>query len=390
MSRKEDHFISLPKVKIRWLFLLLIAPLFLAACAGGEASTSWPGLSAADGRVYVAYANQLIAVDGENGQQIWQYNGEGGEQFYAAPLVNDGRVIVGDYGTSGGIFSGGRLSVKIHAIEDADSNPPSTAWIAEDQVSGRIFASALQVDDRIFVGTGNNSFVALDANTGNLIWEVTTGNAIWSRPIFVDGTVFFSSLDKNVYALSADNGELIWSRTLPGASAGSPLYNEETNLLYLGSFSGDLIALDIANGEIVWETPAADWVWGTPTLSDGVIYYTDLSGFVYAVDAVTGDSIWAQSVQVPGSVDSAVLVVDDLIFVASGDEETLSGSLTALNKDGEMVWQESIPAQVQTPPVAIDGDPVIVYIPEDQPFEVARFDRTNGNVVWRFSPPVEQ
>lgn len=391
MSFNLENTIGLPKVKFRWLFLLLLLPLFLAACAGGEESTSWPGISASDGRVYVAYANQVIAIDGESGRQVWQYNGQAAsERFYAAPLVNDGRVILGDYGASGGIFSGGRLVVKIHALEDGDNNPPTVAWLAEEQVSGRIFAPVLQVEDRLFVGTGNNSFVALDANTGNLIWEITTGNAIWSRPAHVDGTIFFTSLDKNVYALSADDGSLVWSTTLEGASASSPLYNEETDMLYVSSFAGEVVALNRLDGEIVWRSPAEDWVWGTPAIDDGAVYFTDLSGFVYAVDATDGRSLWSQSVQVPGSVESAISVADGQLYVTSGDSETFSGTLTALNKDGEVIWQEAVQAPVQSPPVIVEGDPVIVYTPEDQPLEVARLDRSNGNIVWRFTPPVEE
>ncbi|MDJ0754038.1 MAG: PQQ-binding-like beta-propeller repeat protein [Ardenticatenaceae bacterium] len=379
-----------PSVKrLRW-FVLLILILFLTACSVTGVSESWPGITAEGSRVYVSNANQVVAIDGQSGEQVWQYNGQAAsENFYAPPLVEDGRVVLGDFGVSGGIFAGGRLLVKIHALVDGDQSPPQVDWIAEDQVSGRIFASALQVDDRIFLGTGDNKFVALDAATGEKIWEFATGNSVWDKPIHVDGILYFTSLDKNVYALAAEDGDLVWSASVSGASAGSPVLNESADLLYVGSFSGELLALNRADGSLAWEAPAEDWVWGTPLYHDGIVYYSDLSGNIYAVDGESGESVWNNSPEVPGSVESEILLIDDQLFVTSGDVDTGTGAITAFNLEGQELWQKDVDAEVQPPPVSMDGDPVIAFVPEDEPLQVVRYDAENGAILWRFTPPIE-
>lgn len=390
LSLLSSHHFQPSVKRLRW-FVLLILTLFLAACSARGVSESWPGITAEESRVYVSYANQVVSIDGESGEQVWQYNGQAAsENFYAPPLVEDGRVILGDFGVSGGIFAGGRLLVKIHALVDGDRSPPQVDWIAEDQVTGRIFASVLQVDDRIYLGTGDNKFVALDAFTGDKIWEFATGNSVWDKPIYVDGILYFTSLDKNVYALTADTGELVWSASVSGASAGSPVLNESADLLYVGSFSGQLLALNRADGSLAWDAPAEDWVWGTPLFHDGIVYYSDLSGNIYAVDGETGESVWNNPFQVPGSIESEILLIDDQLFVTSGDVETGTGALTAFNLDGQELWQEDVEAPVQPPPVSMDGDPVIAFVPEGEPLQVVRYGQEDGAVVWRFTPPVPE
>ena len=41
-------------------------------------------------------------------------------------------------------------------------------------------------------------------------WSFKTGGAVRSTPLFSDGRVFFGSADKNFYAIDSKNGDLIW------------------------------------------------------------------------------------------------------------------------------------------------------------------------------------
>ena len=42
---------------------------------------------------------------------------------------------------------------------------------------------------------------AVDATTGEKLWEVVTGDVITSSPAVVSGTVYISSHDGNLYAI---------------------------------------------------------------------------------------------------------------------------------------------------------------------------------------------
>jgi outer membrane protein assembly factor BamB len=38
--------------------------------------------------------------------------------------------------------------------------------------------------------------------------------------------------------------------------------------------------------------PTSGWVWGGPALKDGTLYFGDLNGTFYAMDAANGKVVW--------------------------------------------------------------------------------------------------
>ena len=52
------------------------------------------------------------------------------------------------------------------------------------------------------------------------------------------------------------------------------------------------------------------------TVANGVVYAASMSGFMYALDAATGATLW--SFQAPGSVNAAPSVVNGIVYWGSG------------------------------------------------------------------------
>ena len=52
-----------------------------------------------------------------------------------------------------------------------------------------------------------------------------------------------------------------------------------------GMLDNGLVAHAGRHGEVFWETPTDDGVFGTPVLKDGKIYLADLAGNIYCMDA---------------------------------------------------------------------------------------------------------
>ena len=102
------------KNKFLLVILTLIAlSLTLSACAGGQMQASgWPGISADGETAYVAFNQQVFAIDLANGLEKWSYPDEIDNQitFYAAPsLTKDGQLIVSE--------GGGKISVTLPPLE---------------------------------------------------------------------------------------------------------------------------------------------------------------------------------------------------------------------------------------------------------------------------------
>jgi outer membrane protein assembly factor BamB len=62
-------------------------------------------------------------------------------------------------------------------------------------------ASPTVVGDLVLVGDSVGTLHALDASSGDKLWEVQTGKGIVSTPVFAHGTAYVTSLDGSLYAI---------------------------------------------------------------------------------------------------------------------------------------------------------------------------------------------
>ena len=51
---------------------------------------------------------------------------------------------------------------------------------------------------------------AINANTGEKLWDFKTGGPVKSSVAIADGRVYFGSHDFHIYSLKAINGEKLW------------------------------------------------------------------------------------------------------------------------------------------------------------------------------------
>lgn len=383
------------------LIILVLAAIFLLQACGIEQTGNWPTISAKDSKVYVAYQQNVIALDVAEKSESWRFEGEGSVEFYAPPApANDiDTIYLADFGRSAGIFAGGGLIVSMYAIQDnpAGTPPtPPTLWTSpEDQLSGRIVSGLLIEEDTIYTGTSNNQIIAVNRNDGTLLWETPTENAIWGQPASLNGTIYVSSIDRNLYAVNKEDGSIKWTHTLNGAGAGSPVISADEKRVYAGSFGGEIIALDVEDGSDIWRAQAsnvdsagnAHWIWGAPVEIGDELIYGDLGGNVYAVNALTGEAIWDSKVE--GSIVGDILVSGQTILVGSGQEETLKGFLTAFTLDGEQIWQTETGANLQSSPVLVNNDSQVAAVfgsgENDIVLGVNVIDVEDGSIYWTWT-----
>lgn len=333
-------------------------------------------------RIYVAYGAGVLAYDVEARNTLWTFPAEAraGLSFYAAPSVQDGRIIVGDYGVAGGMFSP-TIRVSVYAV---DSNGNAIWPEANMDATASIVAPPLQVGEQVFVGTSDNKLLALNATTGQQEWAFETGHSIWGQPTYKDGTLYIASLDKSAYALNASDGSLKWKSDLSGALPSQVV--ADSSLIYISSFDRQVHALAMDSGEEQWTAPAADWVWGAPTLAGDKLFYGDIKGNLYAVSANSGEPVWQKTAV--GAIQATMVVVDNVVYVASGgNTETGQGSLAAYDADsGEILWQKETSGPLYTAPIIINDTLVVAVTGTTSTDLLIGFD-LDGNQLWTVPHP---
>ncbi len=386
------------KMPVKWpvLIILFSVAFILSACGTRVANSNWPGMTAGEnGVVYVAFGPGIVAVDLNEQKQLWVYRPQESNaslQFYAPPSFDQGQLVFGDYGASGGFISAS-VTVSVYALEELLSQNPVLAWSQSQVAQDRIIAQPLQLEDRVIVGTADNFVVALANQDGRPIWNdpFEAGHSIWGHPIEDDGVIFVPSLDKNVYALDAETGEEIWQSNVGGSVSDKLVMNGD--LIYVGSFDKQVHALDKATGASRWTAPAQAAVWGAPAYADGVVYFVDLDGNAFAVGAETGELRWERPVA--EYVVAATVVDDGVVYVAAAGDPDIApaerqGTLIALSADtGEELWQNQMPSPLFTTPVIVEDSIVVAMQNETGPLTLEIIDLSDPDRSWTFVPQVE-
>jgi outer membrane protein assembly factor BamB len=66
---------------------------------------------------------------------------------------------------------------------------------------------------------GGGSVYAVDANTGQQVWQALDGLGFSSSPVIAAGRLYITADDGNLYALDAVTGATLWSQLIYANSA---------------------------------------------------------------------------------------------------------------------------------------------------------------------------
>jgi outer membrane protein assembly factor BamB len=266
-------------------------------------------------------------------------------------------------------------------------------------------SSPLGVGELIFALTSNGvdeghvhvpapfapSFIALNKHTGELVWDSDLpGDQIlhgqWANPSYGEAggraQVIFPGGDGWVYALAPETGELIWKfdcnpkdsvwelggRGTRNNLVSTPVFHDGKVYIAVGQDpehgegEGHLYAIDASGkGDItetgrVWHFGGEDYnrTISTVAIDDGLLYAADLSGFVYCLDALTGEHHWTHDTL--AAIWGSPFVADGKVYIGDedGDVDVLKAGTTL-----EVLYETNMGSAVYTTPVARDG---VLYI----------------------------
>ncbi len=194
------------------------------------------------------------------------------------------------------VYSGVAIS-PASGIKTDYSWPQHYTVTAEDG-SQKDYTVIVSINQYLYAGSNDGYIYALDAATGTLKWKYATGGGVASSPTISNGVVYVGSGDGLVYAINASEGSLKWTYTPPPFNtAVHPVNSNPTvqqGLVYVNVY-GFLVAIDAMSGVQQWKQymgPYSDG--GSPTVINGVVYNANSSGSyaIQASDAGSGSLLW--------------------------------------------------------------------------------------------------
>jgi outer membrane protein assembly factor BamB len=187
-------------------------------------------------------------------------------------------------------------------------------------------------------------------------------------------------MDHHVYAINAQNGNLIWDEDLGAAVLDTPTETED--LIIVGTFSNQLVALDKARGAVVWSFDTEAWVWGNPLVLDGTAYFGDIDGNVYFVSVESGRES-KNPVDLESAITSSPVASEELIYFA-----TESGTLFARTpSDFGPGWKEDLGGGLFVKPIIQDER--IFFSVNSEEYQLLALETDTDDTIWEFTPTEE-
>ena len=235
--------------------------------------------------------------------------------------------------------------------------PLKQSWVTHKDHVG--LTSLVNGEPLIVAGGGH--VCALDVSTGRPLWRVTSSDSAFSaiieQKVYVSGTSGISCFDSKT-------GDLLWK--VEEVSLGPSFVAFDKYLVISSNFKGfidyvqdhdgtvteserkmkRIVCLNGETGGFIWEFYTDGTAPFFPAYCDGNVYVNDESGYVYCLDAQTGDMIWKILM---GWSSSSLSLDGKRIFV--GTEE---GIMCLDMKTGENVWEFTCESVYTTPTVAYD------------------------------------
>lgn len=229
-------------------------------------------------------------------------------------------------------------------------------------------------------------------------WQQSVGDGssrhsrVMSPPVIAGGRVFTMDGNVQVSCFDAAGGNRVWQVDLTpkkeqgSAFGGGPCFWKDR--LFVGTGFAEVVALNPADGKIIWRRDVSAPVHAPPTVADGRIFAVTVENRLEALSADDGHSLWSHSgiPETAGLLGGASAAVQEETVVVGYS----SGEVWALSVgNGRALWSDNLAAGRSVNAIAgladIRGRPVI---DRDRVFAVshsgrmAAIDMRSGDRVW--------
>jgi outer membrane protein assembly factor BamB len=326
-------------IGLAWRF-----PLVDSDLGDGSLNTSHhsaPAVSQDGNRVFAgAIDGSFSCFDAQSGQLLWQKITNGPVE--GEPTVVDDVVYVG---VADGFM---------YAFRESDG---VTLWASKTQ--GVVSGKPVVVGNKVLAISNMNDLFCLDANTGKWLWNYRRNVFPSGRfqvkgvanPTVVGDTVYAAFSDGHLVTLSLNDGSIKQIKKL--AADNDRFTDVDTDplviddILFVGSFSNGLAALDSKNLEEIWNYP----VDGPSSMAyaEQTLYFTTGNSKVVALDSKSGKPRWIFSAK-KGQLSRPIVWKDWLL--ASSNEL----SLIVLNRKTGRLIQVFNPGKGSNAPPTIFGN----------------------------------
>ena len=211
-------------------------------------------------------ASYVLAVDKRTGKERWKADRGKGRSAYSTPII---------------VEAGGRAELIVNSTERIDAYDVNTGrflWYLGE--ANRFPVPSPVVNDGIIYasrGYRSGPYMAIrpggsgDVNTSHVMWRVATGAPYVSSLLYYDGVIYMANDVGVLTAVDAKTGERVWQQRVDGVFSASPVAGG--GHVYFVSENGDTIVLKAGRApEVVARNAIGERALASPAISNGRLF----------------------------------------------------------------------------------------------------------------------
>lgn len=230
--------------------------------------------------------------------------------------------------------------------------------------------------------TASTDAAADDAEPPGVATDLSAGEVVVEKSPADSWTLFRGNRSSTGVSSATLPGKLdvAWEYELEkGGFESSPVIANE--VVYLADWDGRVVALNLTNGEELWQIKVDDSFTASPAYDDGRLYVGGVYGMVFCFDAKTGEDLW--KFETGAEINSGANFYEDVVLIGSQDH-----FLYALDaKTGAEKWKFEIADQIRCTPTIVgsrtflagcDGKLHVVDVQKGDPLGEVPIDSPTG------------
>lgn len=256
--------------------------------------------------VFLCDWRRIVALDLNRGKRLWR-------KKLDAPLSG----CLGSFGDR--LFVSDETG-KVYAVNTENGD---IVWQVQLDVNSDTPPSANE--NLVLVQTVNEQLIALDSNDGAPLWSYSAFNPGLSlfgsfRPLILGRVALSGFADGSIVIFDLQSGNPISFSQLAVPQGGSSIERLvdidgtavfENNIMYVSSYGGSTIALDLSSGKEEWRRAISSAY--PAVIADGRLIVIDKDSRIHALDLESGEDLWQSEEYLFRSLSAPVRLDDYLV-----------------------------------------------------------------------------
>lgn len=221
----------------------------------------------------------------------------------------------------------------------------------------------------------------------------------WSGGTVADGVLYVGSNEGRLTAINIDDSSRQWAEALKaktqsglfgcsassigcgGGSSSVPIYGTPVvsdNLVYVAGYNGKICAYNTSNLATRWVYPREGYLQpfvGGPVISQGILFVGCANGYIYALDALTGDML--AEYETGDKIWGTAAVDGDSLYIGSFDKKLYAFNITDLT----LKWVCNTEGSIISTPLVDNG--TVYFGSFDK--KLYAVNAADGTVKWTFT-----